>query len=266
MIGEYLWKYTRKAGRDAISQSRHRRFFWIHPYTRTLYWSDRDPQAAGGTELRAKSVAIEGVRVVTDENPLPPGLHRKSLLIVTPGRTLKFTASTSQRHEMWFNALTYLLLRDGQDSTVEEPSNLEDEDVREYSGYGVGRTMRGVTSLSSFRSRATGESLSSSRNASSLSQRRPGEKERAQGSLSRLGNLFRSSSALGSYSSTGYDDADEAADEHHHHRHDGDGDRLENVRACCAGRHDVSTLSRDGGKKTPRPHKSGLHVHSHSHG
>jgi hypothetical protein len=286
MIGEYLWKYTRKAGRDAISQSRHRRFFWIHPYTRTLYWSDRDPQAAGGTELRAKSVAIEGVRVVTDENPMPPGLHRKSLLIITPGRTLKFTAPTSQRHEMWFNALTYLLLRDGQDGTVEEPSNLEDEDVREYSGYGAGRTMRGVTSLSSFRSRATGESLpSSSRNASSLSHRRPGEKERAQGSLSRLGNIFRSSSALGSYNSTGYDDADEAADEHHHHRHDGDGDRLENVRACCdgsnpsrpsrwlfylanwlLGRHDVGTLSRKGGKKTSRSHKNGLHVHSHSHG
>ena len=103
MIGEYLWKYTRAAGRGTLSTSRHRRFFWVHPYTRTLYWSDRDPTTAGRAELRAKSVAIEAVRVVTDDNPMPPGLHRKSLVIVTPGRSLKFTAATGQRHETWFN-------------------------------------------------------------------------------------------------------------------------------------------------------------------
>lgn len=103
MIGEYLWKYTRSAGRGTLSHSRHKRFFWVHPYTRTLYWSDRDPTTAGRAELRAKSVAIEAVRVVTDDNPMPPGLHRKSLVIVTPGRSLKFTAPTGQRHETWFN-------------------------------------------------------------------------------------------------------------------------------------------------------------------
>lgn len=103
MIGEYLWKYTRGAGRGTLSASRHKRFFWVHPYTRTLYWSDRDPTTAGRAELRAKSVAIEAVRVVTDDNPMPPGLHRKSLVIVTPGRSLKFTAPTGQRHETWFN-------------------------------------------------------------------------------------------------------------------------------------------------------------------
>ena len=111
MIGEYLWKYTRKAGRGEMSENRHRRYFWVHPYTRTLYWSDRDPSNAGRAESRAKSVAIEAVRVVTDDNPMPPGLHRKSLIILTPGRAVKFTATTGQRHETWFNALSYLLLR-----------------------------------------------------------------------------------------------------------------------------------------------------------
>lgn len=55
MIGEYLWKYTRNTGRGSMSANRHRRFFWIHPYTRTLYWSDRDPATAGRSELKAKS-------------------------------------------------------------------------------------------------------------------------------------------------------------------------------------------------------------------
>jgi len=112
MIGEFLWKYTRKAGRSGEhSENRHKRFFWIHPYTRTLYWSNQDPAIPSQKELKAKSVAIEAVRVVSDENPIPAGLHTKSLVIVTPGRSIKFTAPTPQRHETWFNALSYLLLR-----------------------------------------------------------------------------------------------------------------------------------------------------------
>jgi len=102
MIGEYLWKYTRKAGREEMSSTRHRRFFWCHPYTRTLYWSEIDP--AGSASSKAKSVSIEAVRVVTDNNPMPPGIHRKSIVVITPHRSIKFTAPTSQRHETWFNA------------------------------------------------------------------------------------------------------------------------------------------------------------------
>jgi len=116
MIGEFLWKYTRKAGRSGEhSENRHKRFFWIHPYTRTLYWSNQDPAIPSQKELKAKSVAIEAVRVVSDENPIPAGLHTKSLVIVTPGRSIKFTAPTPQRHETWFNALSYLLLRKDPD-------------------------------------------------------------------------------------------------------------------------------------------------------
>ena len=55
MIGEYLWKYTRTATKSGLSSNRHRRFFWVHPYTRTLYWSEQDPSTAGKQELRAKS-------------------------------------------------------------------------------------------------------------------------------------------------------------------------------------------------------------------
>jgi len=112
MIGEFLWKYTRKAGRSGEhSENRHKRFFWIHPYTRTLYWSQQDPSQPSQKELKAKSVPIQAVRVITDENIIPPGLHTKSLVVVTPSRSIKFTAPTAQRHETWFNALSYLLLR-----------------------------------------------------------------------------------------------------------------------------------------------------------
>lgn len=158
MIGEMMWKYTRKAGRGEMSSTRHRRFFWVHPYTRTLYWSDRDPASANRAELKSKSVAIEAVRVVTDDNPMPPGLHRKSLIVITPGRSVKFTAQTSQRHETWFNALSYLLLRTGPDgaNAVHNPGDLSDADVAEFNpGSYNKRTSRSRVSLASFRSSAT---------------------------------------------------------------------------------------------------------------
>ena len=161
MIGEMMWKYTRKAGRGEMSNTRHRRFFWVHPYTRTLYWSDRDPASANRAELKSKSVAIEAVRVVTDDNPMPPGLHRKSLIIVTPGRSVKLTAQTSQRHTTWFNALSYLLLRTGTDGAASNNAggDLTEADVDEFNPQ-VGanrRSTRSRISMSSFKSNATAD-------------------------------------------------------------------------------------------------------------
>ena len=152
MIGEMMWKYTRKAGRGEMSSTRHRRFFWVHPYTRTLYWSDRDPATANRAELKSKSVAIEAVRVVTDDNPMPPGLHRKSLIIVTPGRSVKFTAQTSQRHETWFNAISYLLLRTVPNSVGTNAGDVTDTDVEEFNPRQNRNSSRSRVSLASFRS------------------------------------------------------------------------------------------------------------------
>ena len=55
MIGEYLFKYTRKAIGKGHAERRHQRFFWIHPYTKTIYWSSVDPGASTVHESSAKS-------------------------------------------------------------------------------------------------------------------------------------------------------------------------------------------------------------------
>ena len=166
MIGEYLWKYTRKAGRPDMSDNRHRRFFWVHPYTRTLYWSEKDPASGGRAEVRAKSVGIEAVRVITDDNPMPPGLHRKSLVVKTPGRSLVLTATTRLRHDTWFNALSYLLLRTGtaagfgaaavrRADDFDHDGALTNEDVDEFNPLSYRRNRHGTMSRSSFVSRNT---------------------------------------------------------------------------------------------------------------
>ncbi|ORX47737.1 hypothetical protein DM01DRAFT_1136833 [Hesseltinella vesiculosa] len=43
MIGEWVWKHTRRQLGGGISENKHKRFFWVHPYTRTLYWSATEP-------------------------------------------------------------------------------------------------------------------------------------------------------------------------------------------------------------------------------
>lgn len=265
MIGEYLWKYTRKAGRGSMSENRHRRYFWVHPYTRTLYWSDHDPQHAGRSELKAKSVPIEAVRVVTDDNPMPPGLHRKSLVVMTPGRDVKFTASTGQRHETWFNALSYLLLRTGEETagdTAEVATGLTREDVDEFNpGFRNSKTRRGPTSLYSYNSRTTrNESPRRSTRASvqPSTVHNSTSSRQSMGTLSRLSTYLMSgnaqtatqSSRRGRRSVGGGGSIYEASEVHDSaedlremiEKQDRESDKLEDVRACCDGKHHVGHL------------------------
>ncbi|KAI0397638.1 hypothetical protein F5Y17DRAFT_464524 [Xylariaceae sp. FL0594] len=290
MIGEYLWKYTRKAGRGEMSENRHRRFFWVHPYTRTLYWSDADPATAGRGEMRAKSVPIEAVRVVADDNPMPPGLHRKSLVVIAPGRTIKFTCTTGQRHETWFNALSYLLLRSGNEDKQEAEDasgHITQEDVDEFNPSIHRRPTNGTRSrpppsLSSYNSRTTrNESPSLEMSIPTLTPTHEREIPRS-GTLGRLSGYWKSSSlSRGTFSSLRrgnhqpYDgaiyEASEVPDSAEDLRQiieqqDRESDRLENVRACCDGKHDVGTLPRTSKRgRISNVYPAQPHSHTHTH-
>jgi hypothetical protein len=268
MIGEYLWKYTRKTGREAMSETRHRRFFWIHPYTRTLYWSDRDPQSADKSQLKSKSVAIESVEIVDDPNPLPPGLHQMSLLVHTPGRSMKFTATTGQRHETWYNALNYLCQRvdeSEQQQSLPQPSQEEDEKseaadeiAEEFNaGYRASsrQTGRSRASISSYATRTSSRDhteVPTLRQSPFKQQRAFSTEPPAHGSVSsRFSTLLRpSASAMrGSFSSfrskAGVQDSrtfEEPSNStmelsRNIHEHvESDQDYMPNVRACCDGK------------------------------
>jgi hypothetical protein len=54
MIGEWMSKHTRRYVGGGISENKHQRFFWVHPYTRILYWSSVQP-GAEGNEAKTKS-------------------------------------------------------------------------------------------------------------------------------------------------------------------------------------------------------------------
>ncbi|KAJ7055047.1 meiotic cell cortex C-terminal pleckstrin homology-domain-containing protein [Mycena amicta] len=109
MIGEFLYKCTRKVIGKGYSERRHKRFFWVHRYRKTLYWSPADPGSTNDSKSNAKSAYITGVLSVLDPNPMPPGLYQYSVIVSTPRREMKFTAPTKERHDIWINALQYLL-------------------------------------------------------------------------------------------------------------------------------------------------------------
>lgn len=287
MIGEFLWKYTRKTGSADMSSTRHRRYFWVHPYTRTLYWSEQDPQTAGKNELRTKSVPIEAVRVVADDNPYPPGLHCRSLEVVSPGRRVRFTATTSQRHETWFNALSYLLLRETNENCEDHDNSVTLEDIDEFNpGFRSASRATARMSFSSHKSSTLRGQPKQQRAASAMSMRSAGTPGRAspafsspapnslqvpeevpQRSSSRLSTILNSSirgsiaSLKGRHgqASSVHNGSLRGQDSHEHLGQDAeDEDRLENVRACCDGKHDVGSLSRTS-RYSPRVDR----LHSH---
>ncbi|KAF9250498.1 hypothetical protein CBS147333_2823 [Penicillium roqueforti] len=276
MIGEFLWKYTRKTGSSDMSTTRHRRYFWVHPYTRTLYWSTQDPQTAGKTELRTKSVPIEAVRVVADDNPYPPGLHCRSLEVVSPGRRVRFTATTSQRHETWFNALSYLLLRETND-TCEDNNSVSLDDINEFNppSFRSSSRQNARLSFSSYNSRTARHASKQQRRAASAMSMRssgtlggraspalsspvpnsslqvPDDRQRSSSRLSTISSSIRGSIAslkVRHGQSPSINDeilhGQESADDLRQVIETQEQDRLENVRACCDGKHDVGSLAR----------------------
>ncbi|CAI1862615.1 hypothetical protein SEUBUCD646_0B02740 [Saccharomyces eubayanus] len=131
VIGEYLFKYYPRLGPFGF-ESRHERFFWIHPYTLTLYWSASNPILENPASTKTKGVAILGVKSVTDPNPYPTGLYHKSIVVTTETRYIKFTCPTRQRHNIWYNSLRYLIQRNMQGISLEDIA--DDPTDNMYSG------------------------------------------------------------------------------------------------------------------------------------
>ncbi|KAF9237380.1 coiled-coil protein [Melanogaster broomeanus] len=234
MIGEFLYKYTRRTIGKGYGEKRHKRFFWVHPYTKTLYWSSADPGSSNVSESSAKSAYIEGVRAVLDPNPMPPGLYQYSVVISTAQREMKITAPTKERHDIWLNALKYLLARPNPAGNGE----FTDDDHRQLVD-------------SSPQSQRSGRSSHSG--AFNTTPR--GKRSRSQmGSIGKrsgtpAAEYLRWAAPESPYSpsrsfeqvlaSNGQDD-DELEFELHGGSQSDDGfEGLENVRACCDGRHTV---------------------------
>ncbi|CEP15628.1 hypothetical protein [Parasitella parasitica] len=183
MIGEWMSKHTRRYVGGGISENKHKRFFWVHPYTGTLYWSSVEPGYEGnGAKAKSGSVSAVPSHDNTGSSPM-------SLLIRTPKRDLKITAPSLERHELWLKSLTFLLHRpyDTNNQILEEPRFTSDSNV-EHAGHQ--------------------QSINSATVGSKVSNRM----------IPQMTDVIQY-------------DSDDSED-------------MVNIRQCCDGKHDVSTLSR----------------------
>ncbi|KAF8583299.1 hypothetical protein K439DRAFT_1661365 [Ramaria rubella] len=275
MIGEFLYKYTRRTIGKGHGEKRHKRFFWVHPYTKTLYWSSADPGSSNVSESSAKSAYIDSVRSVLDPNPMPPGLYQYSVVVSTPQREMKITAPTKERHDIWFNALNYLLARPNTGPAGSPQTGRLNAIPVTSPAYGSMR-LPGDEGMRK-------DVLSSPRSARSIGSALSGDSwnitpraQRSQSRLSANGSVGkRSGTPAAEYLRLGgpdgpaspaksdYEyipgraDEEELDFEIHDSIMNGEGfEGLENVRACCDGRHDLGTLSR-------KPHHHHHHHHHH---
>ncbi|XXH03404.1 hypothetical protein Hte_009805 [Hypoxylon texense] len=122
MVGEWMFKYVRRrksfgmadggSRAEENSNDRHKRWVWLAPYERAILWSSKQP--ASGNALMGKpgrKLVIQSVLDVKDDNPPPKGtaqIFNRSILILTPQRALKFTATTAERHYLWLTSLSFL--------------------------------------------------------------------------------------------------------------------------------------------------------------
>ncbi|KAI5121954.1 hypothetical protein M0805_002025 [Coniferiporia weirii] len=284
MIGEFLYKYTRRNFGKGHGERRHKRFFWVHPYTRTLYWSSADPGSTNVTEQSAKSAYIDSVRAVLDPNPMPPGLYQYSVVISTPQREMKFTAPTKERHEIWLNALGYLLARPTPTTVTQSPTTQVNgapvTPMRNPSGSGHNAEQGGIVSPLSQRSGRSEQSGMSNNDSPWNITPRGGRRSRSR--VSMVGSVGkRSGTPAAEYlrwadgpqspSMHGFeqtsrgtepdDDEDLDFEIHDSAASDQEGfEGLENVRACCDGRHTVGRAS------GLHEHLAHDHAHTHTHG
>ena len=138
MVGEWMFKYVRRRKSFGVPESnakddnndRHKRWVWLAPYERAILWSSKQPSSGsalmgktgrkrkssyltilGVTRSLTRAVAIQSVLDVKDDNPAPKGsptVFNRSILILTPQRALKFTATSAERHYVWLTALSFL--------------------------------------------------------------------------------------------------------------------------------------------------------------
>ncbi|KAF9927309.1 hypothetical protein FBU30_003338 [Linnemannia zychae] len=110
MIGDYLWKYTRRRMATMMNEKMHWRFFWVHPYTKTMHWSHKNPGSGGPSSQSGKSALILAITQITEETT-STDLPAVSLLIQTTSRNIKLKAPTREKHDLWFRSISYLLSR-----------------------------------------------------------------------------------------------------------------------------------------------------------
>lgn len=237
---------------------------------------------------------IESVRQVMDPNPMPPGIHQYSMIVSTPQREMKFTAPTKERHDIWYNVrASFSILRRIMGS--EFPAQALQYLLTRPGNHGPGAAGNGIPApmspmsvngelpsddypaniMSSPDSRRTGRTGRTGISGDSWNTTPRGQGHRSRSQISLGGSLGkRSGTPAAEYLRWAEGPSSPTKDYEHVRGGANDGELdfelndetlsdegfegLENVRACCDGRHTV-------GRSGRIEHHHHHHDHNHNH-
>ncbi|CAO3632414.1 unnamed protein product [Cunninghamella blakesleeana] len=105
MIGERLWKYINNNNNN----KRHERYFWLHPYSKTIYWSIEKP-GMDGYQYNTKSAYISSFHIIDETGFI--------IELQTMNRKLYIQCPNETSYQSWYTAFHYLIGDDSFSSSL----------------------------------------------------------------------------------------------------------------------------------------------------
>ncbi|RCH82140.1 hypothetical protein CU098_006314, partial [Rhizopus stolonifer] len=114
MAGERLNKYVRHPVKAKFSNS-HSRYFWLHPFTKTLYWSENKPEHG---ESKLKSMPIQSFSIIKSTHQIP------IICIQSSNNQMKIHCSSLESFSKWSQSLECLFMKPVYNKTMNKLSQL----------------------------------------------------------------------------------------------------------------------------------------------
>ncbi|CAO3701500.1 unnamed protein product [Rhizopus stolonifer] len=114
MAGERLNKYVRHPVKAKFSNS-HSRYFWLHPFTKTLYWSENKPEHG---ESKLKSMPIQSFSIIKSTHQIP------IICIQSFNNQMKIHCSSLESFSKWSQSLECLFMKPVYNKTMNRLSQL----------------------------------------------------------------------------------------------------------------------------------------------
>ncbi|KAG1505212.1 hypothetical protein G6F52_012110 [Rhizopus delemar] len=94
VVGDWMWKYTRNRLGRGMSENRHLRFFWLHPYSQIVYWSTQEPGVYPADSI--KNARVLSFKTI-EHDQIP------HIVIKTPHRSIKIQCLNPDAHQAWID-------------------------------------------------------------------------------------------------------------------------------------------------------------------
>ncbi|KAG1220867.1 hypothetical protein G6F35_006398 [Rhizopus arrhizus] len=113
MIGERLKKYIRHPIKGKL-KSIHTRYFWLHPYTKTLYWSVHKPEQG--------ELPIQSYSIIQTTSQIP------IIRIQSIQHQMKVQCMNLDSYQKWTQSLECLFMKSSYSKTMNRLSQLLEDD------------------------------------------------------------------------------------------------------------------------------------------